>query len=148
MGSIAQHTWKIQDLQDLKNILIQATCALFSAFLDIGFVHLDLHLDNVLLRKTKKQEMHYKCIDKKIKTKGFYPIIMDFGRAKTSATLGEFKTSLLKMYSLLRDIGDKTHFILDPLPLVSYIKNSQTFNIDQVICHIENIKIDYVKLSM
>lgn len=145
LGSIAQYSWHPEHLQILKNILTQVTIALFSSFKELGFVHLDLHLDNILLRKTKKQEVKYTCVNKKIKPEGFYPIIMDFGRAKVSGTLGEYKTSLMKMYSLLRDIGENTKFILDPLPLVNGIRYSQTFDIENVLKLVDNIKIDYIK---
>lgn len=145
LGSIAQYVWKPENLHILKNVLIQVTVALFNSFQDVGFIHLDLHLDNILIRKTKKQEILYTSINKKIKTESFYPIIMDFGRAKVSGSLKEFKTSLMKMFSLLRDIGDNTKIILDPLNVVNYIRYSKSLGIDDVILHIQNIKIDYIK---
>jgi hypothetical protein len=133
-------------LSILKNILVQVTYALFSSYQELRFIHLDLHLDNILLRKTKKQEVEYKPISKKIKTLGIYPIIMDFGRAKTAGSYREFKTSLMKMFTLLRDISEYTEFILDPLPIVNYINQSgDNINLDILVTKINNMKIDYVK---
>lgn len=145
IGSIAKYGWTLDNLNILKVVLIQITYSLCESFEKIGFVHQDLHLDNILLRKTKKEEIHYKYIDKKVKTLGIYPIIMDFGRSKVSSSSKEFKTSLLKMFSLLRDIGINTKFILDPLPLVNYIKYTESFDLDTLIEKINNIKIDYSK---
>jgi len=146
LGSIAMYNWSISNLHILKSILIQLVFALYESFEKIGFVHQDLHLYNVLLRKTKKEEMHYKTINKSVKTEGFYPIIMDFGRAKVSATFKEFKTSLLKMFSLLRDIGINCEFILDPLPVVNFIKHTETFDLNTLVVMIKNLHIDYIKI--
>jgi hypothetical protein len=146
LGSIAMYKWSTGNLHILKNILVQLVFALCDSFETIGFVHQDLHLYNVLLRKTKKKEICYKNINKSVKTEGFYPIIMDFGRAKVSASFKEFKTTLLKMFSLLRDIGINCEFILDPLPLVNYIRNAEIFNLDVTIEMIKKIQIDYIKI--
>jgi serine/threonine protein kinase len=146
MGSIANCRWKRETLSILKNILVQVIYALFSSYRELRFIHLDLHLDNILLRKTKKQEVEYKPISKKIKTLGIYPIIMDFGRAKTAGSYREFKTSLMKMFTLLRDISEYTEFILDPLPIVNYINQSgDNINLDILVTKINNMKIDYIK---
>ncbi len=142
---MAKYSWTLDNLNVLKVVLIQITYALCESFEKIGFVHHDLHLDNILLRLTKKEEIYYKIIDEKVKTSGIYAIIMDFGRTKVSSSFDEFKTSLLKMFSLLRDIGINTTFILDPLPIVNYIKYTESLDLDTLVEKINNIKIDYVK---
>lgn len=147
MGSIANCRWKKYNLDILKNVLIQVSCALFSSYQELKFVHLDLHLDNILLRKTKKQEISYTSISKNIKTLGFYAIIMDFGRAKLNASYQEFKTSLMKMFTLLRDIGEYSEFVLDPLGVVNYINYSkENINLNTLILKIKDIKISYMKI--
>jgi len=147
IGSIANYKWVVTELNLLKNVIIQVVLALSCAYITVGIVHLDIHLDNIVLRKTKKKEIYYKDVDISLKTARYYSVILDFGRAKTKGTLNEFKTSLWKMLSLLRDI-EKSNMILDPLDIVSYIRRIEKVyknSIVKLIDLIQSIKIDYMK---
>jgi hypothetical protein len=59
--------------------------SVFTAYQLFGFVHNDLHLDNILVKKTKKETFNYKFKDEKdkvieinIKAYGYKIVIMDF----------------------------------------------------------------------
>jgi len=60
----------------LISCLSQLIVSLFLAFKEHGFLHTDIHLDNVLLRKTKKINIKYNDIE--IKSEGLQICIMDF----------------------------------------------------------------------
>jgi hypothetical protein len=85
-GSIKNFNWFNGDKFDiLKSILQQVILSLFISYKSCGFLHNDLHLDNILLKKTKKQSIDY-ILDEKgttntnisIKTHGYKALIMDF----------------------------------------------------------------------
>jgi hypothetical protein len=85
-GSIKNFNWFNDDKFDiLKSILQQVILSLFISYKSCGFLHNDLHLDNILLKKTKKQTIDY-ILDEKgttntnisIKTHGYKALVMDF----------------------------------------------------------------------
>jgi serine/threonine protein kinase len=79
LGDLHNHCWKRETLNELKNILTQACFAVLYAFETCGFVHNDLHLFNILIRKTKKSSLHYGDVRLAIGT--YYVIIMDFEKS-------------------------------------------------------------------
>jgi serine/threonine protein kinase len=147
IGSIGNYHWNVSSLNLLKNVILQAVSASCCAYISVGFVHLDLHLDNIVLRKTKKKKIDYKIFNITLKTDGYCSVILDFGRAKVKGSLNEFKTSLQKMITLLRDL-EKSEMILDPLTVVSYIKTIEKVDkksVVKLLDLIQDIKIDYIK---
>ena len=50
--------------------------SVFMAYQKYGFLHNDMHLDNILVKKTKKETIEYE--NRKIKTYGYKIVIMDF----------------------------------------------------------------------
>jgi hypothetical protein len=79
LGDLHKQLWKRETLNQLKNILAQTSYAVLYAFETCGFVHNDLHLYNILIRKTKKKQLHYGDIGLDIDT--YYAIIMDFEKS-------------------------------------------------------------------
>jgi hypothetical protein len=78
-GSIKNFNWTNDNFDILKSVLQQIIMSSLTAYEKCGFIHNDLHLDNVLLKKTKKDVISY---DKKdIKTCGYKIVIMDFDRS-------------------------------------------------------------------
>lgn len=81
-GSLKNFNWFIGDKFDiLKSIIKQTVLSLTLAYNQCGFLHNDLHLDNILLKKTKKEIIKYQIDDNTqvtIKTHGYKTIIMDF----------------------------------------------------------------------
>lgn len=75
-GSIKNYNWTLKNVHILKSLLKQACMSLMYAYMDYGFLHNDLHLDNVLFKKTKAKSIKYRDID--IESNGYKIIIMDF----------------------------------------------------------------------
>jgi len=79
IGSLNSYPWKTADLPALKNLLKQITFALLDAYTQSGFIHMDLHCSNVLIRKTKKTKVNYTHAELPI-VGGKYAVIMDLER--------------------------------------------------------------------
>lgn len=148
IGSVMKYKWNSQNLDTLKNIISQTILALCSAYIKTGFVHLDLHLNNILLRKTKKEKITYKDIDIIVNSGGLYSIILDFERSKFKGDIEEFKTSLYKLTNNLRDIDPNTFIILDNYYITTYIRSITAINKKSIVGLIKKIfemKIAYIK---
>jgi hypothetical protein len=87
-GSVANHNWTTENINVLKNIIIHTVLSIATAFYHIGFIHGDLHLDNVLLKKTKITNYEYFFtpeITINAHLTGHKPVIMDFEKAQTGS---------------------------------------------------------------
>ena len=58
-GSIKNFNWIEHKLDILKSLLSQSIMSLFIAYHKLGFLHNDIHLDNILIKKTKKKHIEY-----------------------------------------------------------------------------------------
>lgn len=83
LGSMNDVEWTRRNLNALKSVTKQVCCAILFAFETVGFLHNDLHLSNVLLKKTQKSSERYGVHTVAIQT--YAPVIMDFGRSGTIA---------------------------------------------------------------
>jgi hypothetical protein len=81
-GSIGQYRWTVSNFSLLKNVLTQTCFALMNAYTLCGFVHGDMHLDNVLLKPTKKTQLTYGD-SFQLTLQSYYAIIMDFESKNT-----------------------------------------------------------------
>jgi hypothetical protein len=82
-GSIEQYSWDESKLPILKCVLMQTVMSTLVAYTNLRFIHVDLHLGNILIRKTKKKEINY-VIGKNqysIPTLGYKIMIADFGNS-------------------------------------------------------------------
>jgi hypothetical protein len=83
-GSIKKTMWSSNKYNILKSVISQVLLSSLQAYQICGFIHNDLHLDNILLKKTKKESIKYKFLDEDsnnnidIKTFGYKVVIMDF----------------------------------------------------------------------
>ena len=87
-GSIKNFNWTEHKLDILKSVLSQSIMSLFLAYHKIGFLHNDIHLDNILIKKTKKQYIDYDYENEnnthskhnkiQIPTHGYKIVILDF----------------------------------------------------------------------
>ena len=79
-GSLRKFDWKSEYFPVLKSVILQAVMSSFVAYEICGFIHGDFHLDNILLKKTKKREIVYTWKDQSfsIPTNGYKIIILDF----------------------------------------------------------------------
>ena len=85
-GSIESHSWCETDFHVLRSLLIQILLSCITAYNLTGFIHYDLHLGNVLIKRTKKQITEYEInnVIYEINTNNHIPIIMDFENCTVS----------------------------------------------------------------
>lgn len=79
-GSINSFDWMKHDPSLLRTCILQLICSLMQAYESKGILHSDTHLDNVLLKKTKKQTVQYMLGANyiNIPTNGYLICITDF----------------------------------------------------------------------
>ena len=83
---IANFTWREQDSNIMKSLLKQIFFSCYVAFEIIGFIHSDLHMENIFMKPTKQEFIHYgENID--IKTYGYKIVINDFDKSFVIPTL-------------------------------------------------------------
>jgi hypothetical protein len=130
-GSVKNFNWTNDNFDILKSVLQQIIMSSLTAYNKCGFIHNDLHLDNILLKKTKKDVINY---DKKdIKTYGYKIVIMDFDRSFISIDIESgIDFYWLNLYNVLSRVntdldkpnGDK--IIMDNISkITSFIENQR-----------------------
>lgn len=79
-GSLRKYYWNHDKFHLLKSVILQTIMSSFVAYKTCGFIHGDFHLDNILLKKTKKREIVYtwETGSSIISTNGYKIVIMDF----------------------------------------------------------------------
>ena len=82
-GSIEQYVWDESKLPILKCLLMQTVMSTLVAYTTLRFIHVDLHLGNILIQKTKKTEIDYVIGTDQysIPTMGYKITIADFGNS-------------------------------------------------------------------
>jgi serine/threonine protein kinase len=80
LGSINDYAWTQSNFADYINLIKQACFAVLYAYETVGFIHGDFHLDNILIKTTKRRTLNYgTSIQLPIGSK--YAVIMDFERS-------------------------------------------------------------------
>jgi len=85
-GSVEDYPWNSENVNILKNILIHSVLALSVAYDELGFLHGDLHLGNILFKETKMKTIAYSSShlgEISINTGGYKVVIMDFEKSET-----------------------------------------------------------------
>ena len=75
-SSIKNFKWKADNIYILKSLIKQILISLMEAYNKYGFIHKNIHLDNYLIKSTKKEYIEYKDIN--IKSEGYKVAISDF----------------------------------------------------------------------
>ena len=97
-GRIDEWSWKRSNFDLMKNVIKHIFLTAFYAKSTIGFIHRDLHLGNILLKKTQRKEISYGEYGT-LEAHGVIPVIMDFDK---SAFVENYDALLYK---------DLSHFI-------------------------------------
>jgi hypothetical protein len=167
-GSIESHIWTNDNISILKNLITHTVLSLATAFETVGFVHGDIHLGNILFKKTIIQEIRYDfkpfCVsnDKGCKnnnqitipTMGYTVVIMDFEKSKLGVKNTQYFWDDLKMFLTHIDCikndakrvrWDKKifQFIDDMINEIKPIDN----NLFKLIKMIEKSKLEVVELK-
>jgi serine/threonine protein kinase len=79
-GQIDSHKWNRGNFDELKLVMKHIVYTLLYAAQDMGFIHNDLHVGNVLLKKTQRKEISYGGLGS-LKVEGYMPVIMDYDKA-------------------------------------------------------------------
>ena len=80
LGRIDMYKWTKETLPILKNVMKHVLCSLICAYVNMGFIHSDTHLGNILLKSTKRINIEYGDFVLPI-SDGIIPVIMDFDRS-------------------------------------------------------------------
>ena len=156
-GSIKNFKWNKEKYDALKSVILQTIMSVFTAYQLCGFLHNDLHLDNILIKKTKKETFNYKFKNEKdknkdieinIKADGYKIVIMDFENSminiKDKDGLRTYWSNLLNMMlRLYHDIKNEDNDIIrmDNLSnITSFIEKQEKSN--------ENIMNTFILLDM
>jgi hypothetical protein len=134
-GSIQNYAWNATNTNILKSLLKQCIISLMFAYQNHGFLHNDLHLDNILFKKTKLLEIHYPDID--IETNGYKAVIMDFDKSFISVdrmlAIEYFWSNLYNMLSRIK------------FDLKSKITPNQNF--DNIILFVSHAELNKTEIS-
>lgn len=79
-GRIDKWDWDRSNFNIMKNVMKHVCLSLFYAKTKLGFLHLDLHLGNILLKKTTQKTVAYGDFGI-LELQGVMPIIMDFEKS-------------------------------------------------------------------
>jgi hypothetical protein len=148
-GSIKNFNWFNADkFNILKSIIKQSVISLTLAYNKCGFIHNDLHLDNILLKKTKKETIEYQIDGNNnneitIKTFGYKAIIMDFDSSminidnKSKNGYEYFWKNIYNMISRIEtDLKNKNNMnisVSNMKNIITYILDQQTINIVKLL---------------
>lgn len=80
IGRIDSWKWDRSNFELMKNVMKHVFLSLIYAKAALGFIHLDLHLGNILLKKSTKAKISYGDFGI-LDVQGLIPIIMDFEKS-------------------------------------------------------------------
>jgi serine/threonine protein kinase len=164
-GSVKNFNWFNGDkFNVLKSIIQQTVISLTIAYNKCGFIHNDLHLDNILLKKTKKETIKYQMNNNcngndtneiTIKTYGYKSIIMDFDSSminidnKSKNGYEYFWKNIYNMISRIEtDLKNKQNAsvsVSNMKKIVTYILDQQTINIFKLLEMIDMMQFKIVE---
>lgn len=145
--------WVRNNFDLMKNVMKHVFLSLFYAKQKIGFIHGDLHLGNVLLKKSNRKEITYGDYGS-LQVLGLMPVIMDFDK---SNFLEKFDTVLyedLKRFMLLMSDSCNVKFdntLINNLLIKKIISTDEQDNIilSNTLCkYIDNLQITYVSSEL
>jgi serine/threonine protein kinase len=156
-GSVKSHAWSNSNFHILRSILIQTVYSLVVAYHNTGFIHNDSHLDNILIKRTRRTHNHYK-FDRhniEIETNNYTCIIMDFENCFFTD-----KSSPLFFWKMIENIitrvgieltnnkGDKVEVsnIYEVLGYISSNKNNHYLQVLNIIPMIERMEFTVLRL--
>jgi hypothetical protein len=123
LGSIRTYDW-VHYPDQLKSALKQLILSLYFAFIQHGFLHNDIHLDNVLISRTQKQIISYNDTYA-ISTNGIRIQIMDFDKSFMPVERTEVRALFYDYRRVFLDIEYAAKLEFDQLHSIqSYVQES------------------------
>jgi hypothetical protein len=148
LGQIGNYKWNRDNFNILKNIIKHIISSLFFAYKEIDFIHKDLHLGNIVMKKTKRKEIDYgeygilECL-------GFIPIIMDYDKSLIKEDSQQLVFNDIKRY--LGHISSDTNIVFNTFniqnELIKLYNNNEKITtkiIKQLYDMVDKCKIDYM----
>lgn len=163
-GSVRTCKWTKDKFELLKYTIIHIVMSAFLAYHKTGFIHNDFHLDNILLKKTKKQTIDYELPSSKgnrilkIPTYGYKIVIIDFEQSWINVEIGKtqqiYWNNLYNMfYRLNIDLTDelgnlvkiKDFYILTTFIETQVSKSGDYFNTLSLIKLLKRITFEIIQ---
>jgi hypothetical protein len=116
--------WTRSNITTYKYILKHVVCTLLYAFETCKFTHNDIHFGNILLKKTKKQEIIYGNHMTLRVIGGYIPVIMDYERAQFTDSPHLLYEDIGKLFNLAGTEID-VKLDIDKRFVAKYITNEQ-----------------------
>ena len=151
-GRIDKWAWERSNFELMKNVIKHVFMTLFYAKTKIGFIHRDLHLGNVLLKKTTRNEISYGEYGT-LEVNGFLPIIMDFDKSVFIEKYDRyFYEDLNNFISLMSNSCNvKFNSLLFQSILLDKIKSDTSINMEDCVAfckYIDKLEISYVSSEL
>lgn len=156
-GSVKSHSWTNMNFHILRSVLIQTIYSLVVAYHRTGFIHNDLHLDNILIKRTTRTHSNYQIdkLDIETETNNYTCVIMDFENCFFTD-----KSSPIFFWKMIENIitrigieltnnkGDKVEVsnIYDILSYMSKNKNNDYLLVLNIISMIERMEFTLLSL--
>ncbi len=145
-GSVKNFNWTLQHSNILKSVLSQTVMSLFLAYHTIGFLHNDIHLDNILIKKTKKKHISYEYDNINIPSYGYKIVILDFDSSMINVnkdlTIEFYWSNLENMLSRVNTDLKTKHNTLNTGDIINMVELAQ--NILSYIGKQKQIKGNYI----
>jgi serine/threonine protein kinase len=128
MGSVRKYVWA-NNPQKLRSCLKQIVLSLYVAFVDHGFIHSDIHLDNVLLSATQKATIAYTLPGNKtihVPTSRLRIQIMDLERAFMPVDVRQTRHLFRDLDRVVKDLKYAARVTFAQLPELSMFTERRT----------------------
>lgn len=80
-GSFQNYAWQDQPINLFKSCLKQLILSLATAYIKHGFLHVDIHMNNVMIKPTKRTHILYEECERQVETNGMKIVVIDFERS-------------------------------------------------------------------
>ena len=152
LGAIYTYEWQTNNFKILQNILKHIVMSMLYSRYTLGFVHGDLHKDNVLLKKTTRKTLLYGELGS-LDVLGYIPIIMDYDKSFIKSTMEiNDKDVYDDVFRIIIGLCQDTNTVFDTANIITLIQNySKTKTIiSKEICEalcneIDKFTIRYIK---
>jgi hypothetical protein len=147
-GVFCNYIWNIDNFIILKNIIKHIFISIIYASLTIGFIHNDLHLNNIMIQKTKRKKINYGDFYSLDIIGGIIPIIMDYDKSiiyGESVNYSLVYNDLINVFNLLNtQLKIKINFTQILNLFILMIKKNEKITkeiCDEIINKIDNLEI-------
>lgn len=153
LGSISNYNWNRDNFNILLNVIKHVILSVLYAYDIEHFIHGDLHLGNVLLKKTKRKNINYGELGS-LKCMGIIPVIMDYDKSYIKEkSINLVYDDIIKfinlthsdMYDIRIDSGNIMNTIYK---LLKYNKSITYHTVIQLLNEIDTFSIRFFKSEL